>query len=267
MECRVPTMEWNEFAFDWSLNPDNLRSALVEIEAHKLSVLGLVVPPVWRGQLDRLNRIRAVHGTTALEGNPLSEAEVSHQIDAAESATATREQQQIRNAGRAQEWIKSRFPPSSALITIPDILLMHNMITERADLHHNFPGQFRTFSVVVGTPELGGVHRGAPQQDISQLMEEYVHFINSQRMRDTHPVIRALLAHFFLVTIHPFGDGNGRVSRLVEAGILFQGVGATFLGFMGSRITSTEIAPNIRKRYRDVGRSSHLMLLPSSSLG
>jgi hypothetical protein len=38
-----------------------------------------------------------------------------------------------------------------------------------------------------------------------------------------HPVIRALLAHFFLVTFHPFGDGNGRVSRLLEAGILFQG--------------------------------------------
>ena len=33
---------------------------------------------------------------------------------------------------------------------------------------------------------------------------------------------RALFAHFFLVTIHPFGDGNGRVSRLVEAGILFR---------------------------------------------
>ncbi len=53
-------------------------------------------------------------------------------------------------------------------------------------------------------------------------MEDYIRFINSPELEGNHPVIRALLAHFFLVTIHPFGDGNGRVSRLVEAGTLFQ---------------------------------------------
>ena len=41
-----------------------------------------------------------------------------------------------------------------------------------------------------------------------------------------------MLAHFFLVGIHPFGDGNGRVSRLVEAGILFQR-GYNVHGFYG----------------------------------
>jgi len=54
-------------------------------------------------------------------------------------------------------------------------------------------------------------------------MEEFVGFMNSKRVAEQHPVVRALLAHFFLVTIHPFGDGNGRVSRLLEAGILHQG--------------------------------------------
>ena len=63
-------------------------------------------------------------------------------------------------------------------------------------------------------------------------MEEFTKFINSRKLRSRHPVIRALLAHFFLVTIHPFGDGNGRVSRLVEAGILFQ-QGYNVHGFYG----------------------------------
>ena len=53
-------------------------------------------------------------------------------------------------------------------------------------------------------------------------MDEFIQFVASREFTARHPVVRALLAHFFLVTIHPFGDGNGRVSRLVEAGILFQ---------------------------------------------
>ncbi len=73
-------MEWDKFTFEHTLNAADLMSDLISIEAYKQSVLNLVLPPDWRIQLDRLNRTRAVHGTTALEGNPLSEAEVSRQI-------------------------------------------------------------------------------------------------------------------------------------------------------------------------------------------
>ena len=45
-------------------------------------------------------------------------------------------------------------------------------------------------------------------------MKDYLRFINARRIEAHHHIIRALLAHFFLVTIHPFGDGNGPVSRL-----------------------------------------------------
>lgn len=231
-------MEWDKFTFDHTLDVHDLQSDLISIEAYKLSVLNLVLPPDWRDQLDRLNRIRAVHGTTALEGNPLSEAEVSQQIEIAEQPSetgktrVTKEQQQIRNAGQAQNWVRIRFVPGCSPITISDILYLHKIITEKSDEKHNTPGRFRDFPVVVGTPELGGVHRGAPDGDVERLMNGYIEFINSRKMQSYHPVIRALLAHFFLVTIHPFGDGNGRVSRLVEAGVLFQG-GYNVFGFYG----------------------------------
>ena len=109
-------MNW-EFSFDFQLNSMAVMSELISIEAYKEAASNLVLPADWREQLDRLNRVRAIHGTTALEGNPLSEAEVSQQIDLIqqpqpEDATrqrVTKEQRQIRNAGIAQEWVRMRF--------------------------------------------------------------------------------------------------------------------------------------------------------------
>ena len=232
-------MDWERFSFEYQLNHQDLFRDLVSIEAYKEASLNLVFPQEWQDQLDRLNRVRAVHGTTAIEGNPLSEAEVAQQMERLEQQdrddkrkTATKEQLQIRNAGEAQSWVRKRFLPDSPPIDLQDILTMHEMITRNSDIINNIPGRFRDFPVVVGTEDLGGVHRGAPHERLPRLMEESIDFINSGRLDDNHPVIRALLAHFFLVTIHPFGDGNGRVSRLVEAGILFQ-LGYNVHGFYG----------------------------------
>jgi len=231
-------VDWAKFSFDFSLEGNELIADVIHVEAYKEAAQNLVLPPDWSAQLDRLNRIRAVHGTTALEGNPLSEAEVSQQIDllskppAEVPSVATKEQLQIRNAGRAQGWVKLRFTPENEPMTVGDILRMHQMITEESDETHNVPGHFRTFPVVVGTKELGGVHKGAPAEVVAELMDQYIEFLKSRKVMSQHPVIRALLAHVFLITIHPFGDGNGRVSRLVEAGILFQG-GYNVLGFYG----------------------------------
>jgi len=200
---------------------------IITIEAYRLTAMNLVLSPNWREQLDRLNRIRAVYGTTALEGNPLSEAEVSHQMDvldgqARSTAVLSREQIQIRNADFARSWVKERFAPGGPSVTVADILRMHRMITQQSDEINNVPGKFRDFSVQVGSTELGGVHLGAPYEELPELMEGFVEFLNSRTVAAEHPVVKALLAHFFLITIHPFGDGNGRVSRLLEAGMLSQ---------------------------------------------
>ena len=230
-------MDWDRFRFDYRLRLDDLRSDLIRIEAYKEAAFNLVLPPDWRTQLDRLNRVRAVHGTTALEGNPLSETEVRHQLDLLaerqDSQPPRSAYVQVRNAGRAQDWVRERFAPTGAPpLRQTDVLHLHALVTEGSDERDNAPGRLRTHSVVVGTEALGGVHRGAPPADLRRLMDGFVEFLSSRRLREQHPVVRALLAHFFLVTIHPFGDGNGRVSRLVEAGVLFQG-GYNVFGFYG----------------------------------
>ncbi len=227
-------MDWKNFRYEYRIPLENQNSNLIRIEAYKEAALNLVLPSDWKEQLDQLNRVRAVHGTTAVEGNRLSEAEVSRLLEASsdQPQNQSREEKQVRNAGLAQDWVRQRFTPDSKPLQLSDIMRMHRLVTGGSDETDNVTEKLRTHPVVVGTEALGGVHRGAPPAELIRLMEEFVTFVNSNKLAAQHPVVRALLAHFFLVTIHPFGDGNGRVSRLVEAGILFQG-GYNVHGFYG----------------------------------
>jgi Fic family protein len=53
-------------------------------------------------------------------------------------------------------------------------------------------------------------------------MTEFINWLNSTDARSLHPIKYAALAHFKLVSIHPFTDGNGRTSRLLMNLILMR---------------------------------------------
>ena len=74
-------------------------------------------------------------------------------------------------------------------------------------------GKFREYHVRVGN------YICPDWQDVDKLMKEFIRWYN--RMRDKieqtkiHPVELAAKAHYRFVKIHPFGDGNGRITRLI----------------------------------------------------
>ena len=67
-------------------------------------------------------------------------------------------------------------------------------------------------------------------EDVPRLMSGFISWLNDHRGRSLDPVIRAVVAHFLLVSIHPFGDGNGRTSRGVESFLLYK-AGVNVRGF------------------------------------
>ena len=226
-------MDWPRFSFEYRLDLSSFVPLLIQIEGRKEAAVNLYLPSEWKEGLDLLNRIRTIHGSTALEGNTLSETQVGQFLEGKIGLDPmSRDMRQIQNAEVAQEWVRSRFGPDKAPIRLEDILHMHELMTRVSDEVSNMPGRLRCHGVQIGTLESGGVHPGAPQADLPELMADFVDFVNSPELKLEHSVVRALLAHFFLVTIHPFGDGNGRVSRLVEAAILYE-EGYNIHGFYG----------------------------------
>lgn len=187
-------MDWLQFEFDYRLDLQRLTPHILAVEAHKAAALTRVLPPQWR--------------------------EACSEPSAAEVADAEL-QTRLKNAANARAWVRERFAAGTPPLTLSDLLTMHKMVADGATGEYA-PGTLRSLPVQVGRREVGGLHMGAPANRLPRLMGEYVGFITSDRLLALHPVIQALIAHFFLVTIHPFSDCNGRVSRLLTAGILLQ---------------------------------------------
>ena len=65
-----------------------------------------------------------------------------------------------------------------------------------------------------------GVVYTPPQADaVPEMMRSLVTFIQKSEL---HPLLKACIAHFYFVYIHPFGDGNGRTARALSYMMLLQ---------------------------------------------
>lgn len=68
--------------------------------------------------------------------------------------------------------------------------------------------------VVSGSPAAPRVHFEAPAAErLASEMAQFLDWMNAPSALD--PVLRAAVAHFWFVTIHPFDDGNGRIARAI----------------------------------------------------
>lgn len=104
--------------------------------------------------------------------------------------------------------------PRNDYITINDILEIHKRVLGHVDPIEG--GEFRRTQVYVG----GHIPPGPG--DLSILLRRFEQWLNSEQAMSMHPVKYAALAHYKLVHIHPFTDGNGRTSRLLMNTILMR---------------------------------------------
>jgi Fic family protein len=85
-------------------------------------------------------------------------------------------------------------------------------------LQNFIAGQLRgdePMQVVSGRLDRQTVHFEAPPRDqLEQGLDKFIDWFNqSAQQSDLDPLLRAAITHFWFVTLHPFDDGNGRITR------------------------------------------------------
>ncbi|NLW04759.1 MAG: Fic family protein [Pseudomonadaceae bacterium] len=161
-------------------------------------------------QLCKQNRIKTITGTLAIEGNTLSEEQITAIIEGKPVLSSVRELAEVKGAIAAYEALVN-FKADS----ITDLLTAHGLmmtdILTRA-------GQFR--NKAVGIHKGGEVHHVAPPaHQVSGLMADLMQWLKQAK---DHPLITSCVFHYEFEFIHPFADGNGRMGRLWQTLILSQ---------------------------------------------
>src|SRR5580704_5403013 len=88
---------------------------------------------------------------------------------------------------------------------------------------HKEPGRYRRGGIQVTSPGGGPpAYVGPPADEVRPLMAEIMQWLEHGDP-DAHLIVRAAMAHLHLVSVHPFRDGNGRISRIVQSLVLARG--------------------------------------------
>lgn len=160
-------------------------------------------------------KVEAVHSSISIEGNRLNKREVEKVLAGELVRANERMITEALNYKRAIDWMERRLGGAKK-VGLKDILQLHALVMSGL-LPKGKVGAYRPGPVyivdVVGKREI--VRYVGPKRDrIEALMENLLAWLNEDGGK-LHPVLVAGILHYELVSIHPFSDGNGRVTRLV----------------------------------------------------
>ena len=159
--------------------------------------------------LRRVNRIRTIQGSLAIEGNTLSEEQIAAILDGKRVIAPLREIQEAKNAIAAYDRLEQWNPHSETDLLTAHNILMVGLVDDA--------GHYRSGGVgVTGGGQV--LHMAPPAKRVPILMGDLLLWLAST---DYHPLVASSVFHYEFEFIHPFSDGNGRMGRLWQTLILY----------------------------------------------
>jgi Fic family protein len=175
-----------------------------------------IVPKELLLNLEKHNLVKSSFSSNSIEGNPLSQGEVTNLILGGR-VPANRDEKEVKNYFDILKKIGREYDT----LDIGTILKIHKQLLEGVE--DQIAGKIRNRKVVVGNPSQNGniVIKHEPpkhtKREIEKLLQELIDWTSTSK---DLPILKAGIYHHEFVYIHPFEDGNGRVCRLTTALLL-----------------------------------------------
>ena len=187
------------------------------IEAAKEVIENAPLVPAWEAKFREDALIRTVHHGTHIEGNELTLGEAERLLSGAKIVGRERDIQEVLIYRNVLKFIESY---ENQGITEDSLKHIHELTVHRI-LADDATGVYRKTQVVVKNSQTGEVtFRPPPAIEIPFLASSFLQWLNTTTAEDIHVVLKAGIAHYEVVRIHPFLDGNGRVARAVATLVL-----------------------------------------------
>ncbi|OGV45165.1 MAG: cell filamentation protein Fic [Lentisphaerae bacterium GWF2_44_16] len=159
-------------------------------------------------RLRKANKIKTIQASLAIEGNTLTESQVTNILDGKKVVAPLREIQEVKNAIATYD-----LAPKLDPFLVQDLLKAHGVMMSALV---EGPGRFRHGGVgVFAGKEV--VHMAPPAKRVPVLIAALFDWL---KKAEDHLLIRSCVFHYEFEFIHPFADGNGRMGRLWQSLIL-----------------------------------------------
>lgn len=191
------------------------------LEASKEVIENAPLVPSFEKQFQSDAQIRTIHHGTHIEGNDLTLYQTKKILEGQEVYARARDIQEVVNYRNVMTLLDELAAKRGGYD--PDMLKdIHRATVDRLVMPEKV-GVFRTSEVVIKEEGTGRVIFSPPPfVEVPYLIEDFFAWLNSPEALEIHPIIRAGIAHYILVTIHPFVEGNGRTVRAFASLILMR---------------------------------------------
>jgi Fic family protein len=209
----------NQFHLSCNESDDRIRADLGVLDHRRYVIKGLV-PDGYEPYFQEQARYVSAHTSTAIEGNPLeSDAAMRVLVEGADPDIPA-EVEKV-NLDEAYQLVAQLGSDASLRIDQGLIRALHSLTLKGLpDQSARNRGRYRAGqNLIVDSSTRAVRYIPPPPALVPDLMAGYAAQVNEWRERFPGPVAAAM-AHFGLVSIHPFDDGNGRTARLIADLIL-----------------------------------------------
>ncbi len=175
-----------------------------------------VVDVAWLPSLQTEVLTQIAHSSTAIEGNELNLTEVNSLEHGETIQAPIRDKQEVLNYFEAMRWIWKR--KKQTAISEKELLYCHKLITKKT-LPLEQSGKYKKKPNRIIDHKKITIYTPPSPKEAKPLTKNLLSWINQNK--DLDPILISAIAHHQLVSIHPFSDGNGRISRTLGTWLLY----------------------------------------------